>query len=260
MDRSRIGLICLDVSGTVVRGSTGPALDGAVDALRRLGRDWPLCFVTNVTSRTHGQLAEHLGGLGLLDDPDALYTPSATARRVLQPDGRDAGVLLVDGPAAADFGWFRRDADGPTVLLGTEGHGLRVEELQPAFRRLLDGADLFALQRNRYFERKGELWTDVGPVAAFLAYAADCEVQVLGKPSRLLYEAIAAEAGISLERVLMVGDDAEFDASAAVALGLQAVLVRTGKYRPGDEERVDPAPTATLDSIADLPAWLGVED
>jgi ribonucleotide monophosphatase NagD (HAD superfamily) len=56
--------------------------------------------------------------------------------------------------------------------------------------------------------------------------------------------------------MVMVGDDAEFDAAGAVALGLAGILVRTGKYRPGDEARVAPPPTAILDSVADLPAWL----
>jgi ribonucleotide monophosphatase NagD (HAD superfamily) len=38
----------------------------------------------------------------------------------------------------------------------------------------------------------------------------------------------------------MVGDDAEMDVCGALAAGLRAVLVRTGKYRPGDETRVEP--------------------
>jgi hypothetical protein len=37
------------------------------------------------------------------------------------------------------------------------------------------------------------------------------------------------------------------------------MLVRTGKYRPGDEDRVDPKPGAVVDGIADLPAWLGLD-
>ena len=36
------------------------------------------------------------------------------------------------------------------------------------------------------------------------------------------------------------------------------VAVRTGKYRPQDEERARQAADAVLDSIAGLPAWLGL--
>jgi len=34
------------------------------------------------------------------------------------------------------------------------------------------------------------------------------------------------------------------------------VLVRTGKYRPGDEAKG--APDAVIDRLGDLPAWLGL--
>ena len=226
--------------------------------VRRVAAALPVRFVTNVTSVSHARLAEHLRELGFLDDPDALDTPATTARRILEPAGRHAGLLLVDEASAADFAWFREDPEGPTVLLGTEGHDLRIAALQPAFRALHAGAELYALQRNRYFQRDGELVTDVGPLAAFLAYAAEREIHVLGKPSPLLFDTIARDASLKRDQLLMVGDDAEFDVSAAVALGLQAVLVRTGKYRPGDEERVDPPPSDTLDAIADLPGWLGL--
>lgn len=249
------GLVCLDISGTLMKGSSGAALPGAVEAVQQIAERLPVRFVTNVTSRSHEAMAAQLRELGLLDDPEALYTPAATARRVLTGE-RASGLLLADGPLRDELGWFREDAEGPTVLLATEGHDWRIADFQPAVRRLLDGAELYALQRNRYFKRDDELWTDVGPLAALLAYAADTEPKVLGKPSPVLFDAIAREAGLEREQLLMVGDDAEFDVAASVALGLQGVLVRTGKYREGDEERVDPAPTAVLDSIADLPGWL----
>jgi ribonucleotide monophosphatase NagD (HAD superfamily) len=55
----------------------------------------------------------------------------------------------------------------------------------------------------------------------------------------------------------MVGDDIESDIGGALNAGLQAILVRTGKYR---EERVGESgiqPTAVVDSIADVPELLG---
>ncbi len=54
----------------------------------------------------------------------------------------------------------------------------------------------------------------------------------------------------------MVGDDVEADVDGALAAGLDGVLVRTGKYRADLVEHSGVVPTATLDSIADLPAWL----
>jgi HAD superfamily hydrolase (TIGR01458 family) len=255
--RSDIDLVCLDLSGTLLEGSTGPALPGAVEAVQRIAQQLPVRFVTNVTSQPSARLAADLRALGFLEDDSTLFTPATTARRVLTGE-RGRGILLADGPVREDLEWFEEAPEGRSVLVATEGHDLRIRDLQPAFRRLLDGGELYALQRNRYFSRCGELWTDVGPAAALLAYAADTELHVMGKPSPLLFDGIAFDADVRRARLLMVGDDAEFDVSASVELGLHAVLVRTGKYRKGDEERVNPGPEAVLDSIADLPAWLGI--
>lgn len=47
------------------------------------------------------------------------------------------------------------------------------------------------------------------------------------------------------------GDDARDDVGGALAAGMRGVLVRTGKYRPGDEGGAGAAPTAT---VPDFPA------
>ena len=253
-----VKLICIDVDGTLAEGIDRDALPGMAPALARLRAALPVRLVTNATSQPHRGLVEHLTAQGLLDEPDALVTPATAARLVLSARGHDAGLLLVDAAAREDFGWFREEAAGPAVVLGTEAHDHSIGDLQPAFRALLQGAAFYTLQRNRFFRRGGELVTDLGPVAAFLTYASGVEAETLGKPSPLLFEALAAAAGCRLDEVLMIGDDAEFDASGAVALGMQGLLVRTGKYRPGDEARVEPGPTDVIDSLAELPRWLGL--
>jgi ribonucleotide monophosphatase NagD (HAD superfamily) len=54
----------------------------------------------------------------------------------------------------------------------------------------------------------------------------------------------------------MIGDDAENDVGGAMKAGLAGVLVRTGKYQPGDEKQVDPRPTAVADDLAAAVDWI----
>ena len=54
----------------------------------------------------------------------------------------------------------------------------------------------------------------------------------------------------------MVGDDIESRHGGALDAGLAGVLVRTGKFRPEVVEQSGIEPTATVDSIADVPALL----
>src|SRR5439155_392455 len=118
-----------------------------------------------------------------------IVPPLAGACRARRFQSR--GHLYVEPEVREDFEWFQSDPRGPAVVLATEGHDLRIADLQPAFRRLVEGATLYTLQRNRYFRKGGELVTDLGPVAAFLAYASGREAETLGKPSELLFDAVA---------------------------------------------------------------------
>jgi len=250
-------VVCLDVDGTLTDGVRGPLLPGAVDAVRRLRARFLVRLVTNTTSVPHATLAASLIAQDLLDDPANLWTPVLVARSELPARGHDRGILIADPGQREEYTWFREDPEGPAVLIATEAHDWTIAALQPAFRRLLDGAAFYALTQNRYFRKDGRLVTDVGGVAALLAYTAGLRAETLGKPSRLLFEAVARAAGVGMGDLTMVGDDAEFDVAAPMRLGLAGVLVKTGKYRAGDESSVEPRPTLMLGSIAELPERVG---
>ncbi|WOO85195.1 Haloacid dehalogenase-like hydrolase domain-containing protein 2 [Vanrija pseudolonga] len=98
----------------------------------------------------------------------------------------------------------------------------------------------------------------VGAYVRALASAASVDPVVVGKPSRGFFELALSRLGqthgvqLDPHSVVIVGDDAVNDLGAgAIELGLQRVLVRTGKYRPGSEE-TSPPPDAVYDSFADL--------
>lgn len=250
--RPNIDLYCLDVDGTLMHGIGGEPIAGAVEVVRQLKKRAKVRFVTNAGIVPRAEIAHSLRQAGFLDDDSHLYTPASIAKRVLTQRGHDRGTLLVSDEARPDWSWFRDDPSGGAIVLATEGWHLSLEDLQPLFRALLEGAPFYVLNRNRYFRVGHELKTDLGPLAEFLGYAARREPEVLGKPSRLLFDTIADEVGVALGNIAMIGDDAEFDASGAVRLGLQGMLVKTGKYRAGDESRVDPRPVAVLDRLAQI--------
>ncbi len=73
---------------------------------------------------------------------------------------------------------------------------------------------------------------------AALEYAAETEALVLGKPSPQFFLSAVEELGCRPEETVMIGDDAISDADGALSAGLSAILVQTGKYRPGDEKKI----------------------
>jgi HAD superfamily hydrolase (TIGR01458 family) len=142
------------------------------------------------------------------------------------------------------------------------GEGFTVPVLNRAFRWLHAGAALVAVGRNRYYQSADGLVLDGGPFAALLEYAADVRADVVGKPSPAFFRAGLSRLGVPAKDTVMIGDDLEGDLHPAMDLGIQGVLVRTGKYRkdryrtasrPAD--RVEPDIAAAVDRIlGDAPA------
>jgi phospholysine phosphohistidine inorganic pyrophosphate phosphatase len=145
--------------------------------------------------------------------------------------------------------------DNPNhVLVGDLGEGFTYGRLTTAFRCLMGGAGLIALQKNRYWRREDGLALDAGPFVAALEYASGKSATVVGKPEKGFFQLALEDLGLGSQEVAMVGDDAEADVAGAQAAGLRGIQVRTGKYRPETEGE----PDLLLDSIAALPEALGV--
>ena len=94
---------------------------------------------------------------------------------------------------------------------------------------------------------------------AALEYAAACEAHVVGKPAAAFFGHVLEGVGADARRAVMVGDDIESDIGGAVSAGLPAILVRTGKYRSDAVLASGIQPTATVDSIADVPDLLSTQ-
>lgn len=247
--------VLLDIDGVLYVGDD--PIDGAREALtelRELGGG--LRLVTNTTSRSRREVFAHLLELGFDTALEEVLTPAAMAVRHCQERRYRSVVLLVGERLREDLAALDSDSPGgraDAVILGDLGDGFTAEVLNRAFRLLMDGAELVALQHNRYWRRADGLALDVGAYAAALEYATGREAIVVGKPAPAFFE--AAIADMDLERAVMIGDDLEADVGGAMAAGLPGVLVRTGKYRE-DALPAGVTPTAVADSIKDVPALL----
>ena len=129
------------------------------------------------------------------------------------------------------------------MIVGDLGDRWDYEVLNRAFRRLMDGAELIALQKNRYWETAEGLSLDAGPFVAALEYATGREAEVIGKPSPAFFELALGELGVSADRAAMVGDDVEADVGGAMDAGLAGILVThrqvPGGSGPGVRDRAD---------------------
>lgn len=248
--------LLVDLDGVLYVGEEPvPGAAAAVAALRERGLG--LRFVTNTTARSRAQTLAKLERLGFGVAEPELVTPAALARRRCERLGHRRVALIMNEDVKADFeGLEQTDAEPDAVIMGDLGEAFGFAILNRAFRMVIGGAELIALQKNRFWLTPAGLSLDAGPFVAAIEYATGSEAVVVGKPSQSFFELVLADLGVGPERALMVGDDIESDVGGALAAGLRAVLVRTGKYREEFVAASAIEPTATIDSIAGLPALL----
>lgn len=244
------GVLCVEdepVAGAVV----------AVEQLRAARRH--LRFVTNTTNQPRAAILAKLVRLGFTIADDELITPASLAVRICRERGHERVALFVAPGAEVDFdglGVVGVRAAAQAVIVGDLGEAWDYATLNRAFRLMIDGADLIALQKNRFWRRADGLSLDAGPFVAALEYATGRIATVSGKPSPDFFEQALAGAGVTAAEATMVGDDVESDVGGALRAGLAAILVRTGKYRHDVVVASGIEPTATVNSIADVPALL----
>jgi HAD superfamily hydrolase (TIGR01458 family) len=251
-----IRAVLLDLDGVLyVEDEPVPGAREAVAELR--DRGLALRFVTNTTARPRRRILERLERLGFELDPAELTTPAALAVRVCQERGQRRVALVMNEDVKEDFAELEEvDAGAEAVVIGDLGADFGYDILNRAFRQLIDGAELIALQKNRFWMTPDGLSLDVGPFVAALEYAARREALVVGKPARAFFSTILAAIPAEPSAAAMVGDDVESDVGGALAAGLGGVLVRTGKYRADAVRASGVEPSAIVDSIADVPRLL----
>ncbi|HEY6653799.1 MAG TPA: TIGR01458 family HAD-type hydrolase [Solirubrobacterales bacterium] len=250
--------LLLDLSGVLY--VQDEAVPGAADALAKLRDDGiPLRLVTNTTMRPRRSILERLERLGIDADPSELLTPATLAARRCKEAGYESVSLVVLDELREDLeGLEEGEGSVDAVIVGDLGEGWDYGVLNRAFRQLMDGAELIALQKNRYWETAEGLSLDAGPFVSALEYATGREAEVVGKPSDAFFEIALSELGVRAARAAMVGDDVEADVGGAMNAGLAGILVRTGKYRKDLVRKSGIEPAATVDSIADVPELISI--
>ena len=91
---------------------------------------------------------------------------------------------------------------------------------------------------------------EAGPFVAALEFASRRKARVFGKPARDFFDAAAAALHLEPHRIAMIGADIEADVGGAMAAGLAGILVRTGKYRTGQEAALATAPSFVADDLS----------
>ena len=244
--------VLIDLSGTI--HIEDQVIPGAIEALNKLReRGLFMKFATNTTKESRRRLHQRLTSIGFNIEMDDMFTSLTAARDCLLQSKNMNPYLMIDEAAKEDFeevgigSWNPGDSSPATsVVVGLAPDKFNYDNMNIAMRILHAGGDLIAIHKARYYKTgKGDLCLGPGPFVTALEHATDVKATVLGKPTKEFFlRAISSmsdksEKPLEPKEVIMIGDDVKDDVIGAQAAGMTGILVKTGKYRPGDENGYD---------------------
>jgi HAD superfamily hydrolase (TIGR01458 family) len=233
------------------------ALPGAIEALARFrARSIPVRFVTNTTTNTRAEMARKMLSMGFDVDASEFVTTPVAAATLLRAGGIERVRLLISPSIRGEFAGLKTTPPHEAIVIGDIGRAWNYDLMSELFRQVMDGAEIVALHKGRYWQVEDGLALDIGAFVAGLEYATGKAAAVIGKPSPAMYHAALSDIGLEADEVIMVGDDIYNDVAGAQAAEIRGVLVRTGKYRADLVEASGVTPDLTLGSIVDIAAQL----
>ncbi|WP_292370595.1 TIGR01458 family HAD-type hydrolase [Methanoregula sp. UBA64] len=254
MTEGTISGFLIDLDGVLYTGDT-PIL-GARETIGFLtDHGYPFRCLSNSTRKCRRTIAARLETMGFSIPESSIFTPPLAAVRYMKDAKKDRAFLLVTGDVDRDFAGACTDngsVQTDYVVVGDAGDKVTYANLNHAFRCLMEGAELLALERDRYWMDRDGLSLSAGPVVAALEMAAGTTATVFGKPSKEFFGLALADLGVPKDKVVMIGDDIATDIGGAQGTGIRGTLVRTGKFSPAALKDSPVRPDHVLDSISDI--------
>lgn len=240
-----------DLDGTFYVGDK--AIEGAADLIVHLReKEIPFRFTTNTTTRSLDSLIAKLNRLGLPIRPEESFGAVKAAVEFLRSKNSPTCFLVLAKEVLSDFVEFEISETSPDYIVVGDIDYWSYDLLNKLFGLIMNGSQLVALHKGRYWQTESGLQLDIGVFIVGLEYVTGREAIVIGKPSQSLFQLVLKDMNLTAEQVAMVGDDLINDVKGAQEAGMKGILVRTGKFREEFLAETNIKPDMVINSVAEL--------
>jgi HAD superfamily hydrolase (TIGR01458 family) len=222
--------ILIDFDGVIRLGSR--LASDATEFLNFLhNENLPFFVITNSTRESSDDLKKILSGSGTGFNIDAMTTVDATIEYIKE-NKLSVSVYCIEN-VRRRFREYIDEENPQAVVIGDLGTGWSYEILNEIFKKILAGAEIIAMQKNKFWKPDGiELALDAGAFIAALEYASGKNSVLIGKPSPIYFQTALKMLGFPVgSPFIMIGDDLENDIQSARDHGGKGILVYTGKTK-----------------------------
>jgi HAD superfamily hydrolase (TIGR01549 family) len=126
------------------------------------------------------------------------------------------------------------------IFCDLENIDLSNELFNKIFKYIKNGAKMITTSYSNYYISKNEHKVDIGIFVKMYEILTNEKAIIIGKPSKIIFNMVLKKLGIKANNVIIIGDDGLTDIKGGKEMGMETILVKTGKYKNGDEEIYKP--------------------
>ena len=249
----------LDMDGTFNLGDQ--LIDGSlyfVETLNELGKDY--LFLTNNSSKHRRLYAEKITRLGLPIPEEKVFTSGEATALYAQREYASAKVYVVGTPPLEEefrqHGFQLEENDPQLVVLGFDTT-LTYQKLWKLCDFVRAGCPYIATHPDFNCPTETGYMPDIGAMIAFVRASTGREPDVvIGKPNRMILDAVSQKFGFAIPEMAMVGDRLYTDIALGQTSGITTCLVLSGETHPEDLADSEFQPTYTFDHLGSIADWL----
>jgi len=240
--------LLIDLDGTILNGS---ASINEADRFFQRAEEEELEFLVMTNSVKSPLLQkQRLSEAGVAVPLPSIINPIIAINSYIKRKGIDSAYIAGSEQEKVQVSVEHNDKDpGIILLLDFERDNLSYRDLQRIFDLNQSGVPMITASRSPYYISEGRKKLDTGAFVRLFESASDCEIEVFGKPSSSYYKEALEILDCQAEEVVVIGDDWRTDVQGAIHSGCRALLMRSGKYKQGDENNIPDVPV--IDSLMD---------
>lgn len=248
--KSNFKCFVIDLDGVVYKGNRliGNA-DKRISNLQHRGR---VIFLTNNSTMSRASYVEKLASFGILAKEDDIITSAYVAALYIKRNYRNPRVFIIGEDGLKEE--LREEGikvcwrDCNIVLAGLD-RNFTYNKLAMALKQIQEGADFIATNYDSTLITEKGLFPGAGAMVSALVTSSRKEPVVIGKPSKIMAEAVLGKTVLRPSEMLLIGDRLETDIKMGKKVGMKTALVLTGVAKKEDVDESEIKPDFIIDSL-----------
>jgi 4-nitrophenyl phosphatase len=248
----QIQCFLLDMDGTFYLGNR--LLEGSlrfIDVLKQQGKDF--LFLTNNSSRHRRLYAERITGMGMPISEEKVFTSGEATTIYMRKTYPDARLYVVGTPSLEEefkLAGFQLDEQKPDAIVLGFDTTLTYQKLWRLCDFVRAGLPYIATHPDFNCPTETGFMPDIGAMIAFVKASTGREPDtVIGKPNRMIVEAVARKLNLPIERLAMIGDRLYTDIALGKSSGITTILVLRGETHLEDLKDSEIQPTYIFEHL-----------